>query len=259
MRKPILGAACLFRGARLVIRPGIRHFAWIPLLINVLVFAGLIWLSGEAFDAFLERYLSDAGGIWGSALRWLAWLVFSAAMVLISFLTFTLAANLVASPFNEALAAAVSRELGHRPGATDQAWTAILAAFPAAIGQEITKWLYFARWLLPALILFLVPGVQILAPFIWLALAAWFVALEYIEFPASSDDLDFKALRRRVRTDRGYLWGFGGTVLALALVPGFNLVLMPVAVAGATVLYREYLADDRRTDGAPARSPVARI
>lgn len=258
MRKPILGAACLFRGARLVIRPGIRHFAWIPLLINVLVFAGLIWLSGEAFDAFLERYLSDTGGIWWSALHWLAWLVFSAAMVLISFLTFTLAANLVASPFNEALAGAVARELGHRPGETGQPWTAILAGFPAAIGQEVAKWLYFARWLLPALVLFLVPGVQIVAPFIWVALAAWFVALEYLEFPASGHDLDFRALRRRVSADRGYLWGFGATVLALALIPGLNLVLMPVAVAGATVLYQEYLADDGRARGARSRNPVVR-
>lgn len=258
MRKPILGAACLFRGARLVVRPGIRHFAWIPLLINILVFAGLIWLSGEAFDAFLERYLGDAGGIWWSALRWLAWLVFSAAMVLVSFLTFTLVANLVASPFNEALAAAVARELGHRTGETGQPWTAILTAFPAAIGQEITKWLYFARWLLPALVLFLVPGVQILAPFIWVALAAWFVALEYLEFPASGRDVDFRALRQRVKSDRGYLWGFGGIVLALALVPGLNLILMPVAVAGATVLYQNYLADDGRAHDARGPDPVAR-
>lgn len=241
MRKAFLGAACVFRGAALLIRPGIRHFAWIPLLINVLVFAGLIWLSGEAFDALLERYLSGAESLWWSALRWLAWAMFSAAMLLVSFFTFTLAANLIGSPFNEALSAAVSTRLGNHPGEAGQSWTTILAAFPAAIGQEITKWLYFARWLLPALLLFLVPGAQLLAPFIWAALAAWFVALEYVEFPASNRDLDFKALRERIKSDRGYLWGFGATVMVLALVPGLNLVLMPVAVAGATVLWERYL------------------
>lgn len=241
MRKPIQGAACVFQGAALVIRPGIRHFAWIPLLINILVFAGLIWLSSEAFDALLDRYLSGSESMWWAALRWLAWVVFSAAMLVVSFFTFTLVANLIGSPFNEALSAAVSRRLGNRPGEAGQPWTAILAAFPAAIGQEIAKWLYFARWLLPALLLFLVPGVQLLAPFLWAALAAWFLALEYLEFPASNHDLDFKALRRRVRADRGYLWGFGATVMALALIPGLNLVLMPVAVCGATVLWERYL------------------
>lgn len=241
MRKSIQGAACVFRGAALVIRPGIRHFAYIPLLINILVFAGLIWLSSEAFDALLDRYLSGSESMWWAALRWLAWVVFSAAMLVVSFFTFTLVANLIGSPFNEALSAAVSRRLGNRPGEAGQPWTAILAAFPAAIGQEIAKWLYFARWLLPALLLFLVPGVQLLAPFLWAALAAWFLALEYLEFPASNHDLDFKALRQRVRADRGYLWGFGATVMALALVPGLNLVLMPVAVCGATVLWERYL------------------
>lgn len=242
MRKPFLGAACVFHGAALVIRPGIRHFAWIPLLINVLVFAGLIWLSSEAFDALLERYLAGAESLWWSALRWLAWAVFSAAMLLVSFFTFTLAANLIGSPFNEALSAAVSAQIGKRPGEAAPSWTAILAAFPAAIGQEITKWLYFARWLLPALLLFLVPGVQLLAPFIWAALAAWFVALEYLEFPASNRDLGFKALRERVKRDRGYLWGFGATVMVLALIPGLNLILMPVAVCGATVMWERHLA-----------------
>lgn len=241
MRKPILGAACVFRGAALATRPGIRHFAYIPLLINIVVFAGLIWLSGEAFDALLDRYLSGAESIWWSALRWLAWLFFSIAMVLVSFFTFTLAANLIGSPFNEALSAAVSAELGRRPDGDEQSWSAILAAFPAAIGQELVKWAYFARWLVPAALLFLVPGLQVLAPFLWAVLAAWFVALEYLEFPASNRNLDFKALRQRVKSDRGYLWGFGGTVAALALVPGVNLVLMPVAVAGATAMWERYL------------------
>lgn len=244
MRKPFLGAACVFRGAVLVTRPGIRHFAWMPLLINILVFAGLIWLSGEAFDALLDRYLSGTESIWWSALRGLAWLFFSIAMVLVSFVTFTLAANLIGSPFNEALAGAVSGELGRPAEEGGQSWRAILGAFPAAIGQEITKWLYFARWLVPALLLFLIPGVQVLAPVVWAVLAAWFVALEYLEFPASNRAVDFKALRRRVKSDRGYLWGFGGTVLALALIPGINLILMPVAVAGATVLYQRYLSTE---------------
>jgi len=239
--KPLRGAACVFQGAALVTRPGVRHFAYIPLLVNVVVFALLIWLSGEAFDALLDRYLSGSDSIWGSALRSLAWLLFTAAMLLVSFFTFTLAANLIGSPFNEALSAAVSAELGDRPADAGQTWRAILAAFPAAIGQEVTKWLYFARWLVPALLLFLVPVVQVLAPFVWAVLAAWFVALEYLEFPASNRAQDFKALRRRVRSDRGYLWGFGGTVAALALIPGVNLVLMPVAVAGATALWERHL------------------
>lgn len=242
----IRGAACVFRGAVLVTRPGVRHYAYIPLIINVLVFAALIWVSGEAFDSLLDRYLAGTEGILWSLLRWVMWALFSAALVLVSFFTFTLAANLIGSPFNEALSAAVAGELARRPVESGQSWTALLAAFPAAIGQEIVKWLYFARWLLPALVLFVIPGVQVLAPFVWAWLAAWFLALEYLEYPASNQNLDFAALRQRAKSHRGYLWGFGATVFALALIPGLNLILMPVAVAGATVLWVQYMRDDQQ-------------
>lgn len=235
------GSACVFRGAALVSRPGVRHYAWIPLLINVLVFAGLIWISGEAFDTLLNHYLAGTESMWWSVLRWLLWALFSAAVVLVSFFTFTLAANLIGSPFNEALSAAVAAELARRPRESEQSWGAILASFPAAIGHEVVKWIYFARWLLPALLLFLVPGLQLAAPFVWAWLAAWFLALEYLEYPASNDHLGFAALRVHARSHRAHLWGFGGTVFALALIPGLNLVLMPVAVAGATVLWVRHM------------------
>lgn len=242
------GAACVFRGAALVVRPGVRHYAWIPLAINIAVFAGLIWVSGEAFDNLLNHYLTGTGGVWWAMLRWVLWALFSAAVVLISFFTFTLAANLIGSPFNEALSAAVAGQLAQQPRETTESWAAILAAFPQAIGQEVVKWLYFARWLLPALLLFLVPGLQLLAPFVWAWLAAWFLALEYLEYPASNDRLTFAVLRRHVRPHRPYLWGFGGTVFALALIPGLNLILMPVAVAGATVLWVQHIGRPEQTE-----------
>jgi len=235
------GAASVFRGAALAARPGVRHYAYIPLAINVLVFAGLIWLSGALFDAMMEQYLGGLTGIWGSLLRWILWAVFSAAMLVATFFTFTLVANLVGAPFNEALSAAVADHLATRDGAAAASWGDILAAFPSAIGQELNKWVYFARWLVPAGLLFFVPVVQVIAPLIWGALAAWFVGLEYAEYPAARDRLDFKALRERARPRRALLWGFGGTVSVLALIPGVNLVLMPVAVAGATVLWVEHL------------------
>lgn len=241
MPKVLLGAVCVLRGALLIVRPGVRHYAYIPLLINILVFAALIWLSGSVFDALLDRYLSGTESVWWMVLRWVSWALFSVAMVLVSFFTFTLVANLIGAPFNEALSVAVAGQLTHRPTEEAQSWRAVLSAFPAAIGQEIIKWRYFARWLIPALLLFIVPGIQVLAPFVWAGLAAWFLALEYLEYPASNHQLDFQALRQRAGSNRGYLWGFGATVATLALIPGVNLVLMPVAVAGATVLWVRYI------------------
>lgn len=237
----------MFRGAVLVTRPGVRHYAYIPLIINILVFAGLIWVGGEAFEHLLNHYLAGLQGAWWWVLRGFLWALFSLAAVLVSFFTFTLAANLIGSPFNEALSAAVEGRLGRVRAEPEQSWLEILREFPRAIRQEVIKWIYFAKWLLPALVLFVIPGVQLFAPFVWVWLAAWFLALEYLEYPASNHHLDFAALRRHARSYYGHLWGFGGTVFALALIPGVNLILMPVAVAGATVLWVEHMSHDPQT------------
>lgn len=201
----------------------------------------MIWISGELFDALMAQYLGGLTGVWGSLLRGFLWVVFSAAMLVATFFTFTLAANLIGSPFNEALSAAVAGHLSAASAEQEMSWSDILASFPSAVGQELSTWVYFAAWLLPALLLFVVPVVQVIAPLLWAGLAAWFVGLEYAEYPATLNQLDFKGMRERVRSRRGLVWGFGGTVSALALIPGVNLVLMPVAVAGATVLWVEHL------------------
>jgi CysZ protein len=53
--------------------------------------------------------------------------------------------------------------------------------------------------------------------------------------------LRFAQTRKLLHRRRGLSLGFGGAVAVALLLPGINLLVMPAAVAGATLLWVERL------------------
>jgi CysZ protein len=86
-------------------------------------------------------------------------------------------------------------------------------------------------------VLFLIPVLYPVAPFLWLAFGAWMLALEYADYPMGNHGLRFPEQRRRLREQRLTSLGFGATALLLTMIPVVNFVAMPAAVAGATALW----------------------
>ncbi len=108
---PLTGAAYLLRGFGLLLRPGVRRYVVAPLLVNVVVFASLLYLLWSQFEGlrlYVEGWLPD----WLDVLAWvlLPLLVLLSALVL--FFGFSAVGNLLASPFNGFLSQAVERSLG---------------------------------------------------------------------------------------------------------------------------------------------------
>jgi CysZ protein len=130
--------------------------------------------------------------------------------------------------------------------AIDQAssWRQLLRDFLPAILSELRKLLYFVLRAVPLLILFLIPGINIAAPFLWLAFNAWYLALEYGDYPMGNHGILFKDQHTRLKRVRLNALGFGTGLLVLMAIPGLNFLAMPAGVAGATVLWRQELASD---------------
>jgi CysZ protein len=237
------GGAYLFRGMRLITLPGIRLFALIPLVINISLFAGLsLYLLLQA-DGLVEAVLPTLPA-WLQWLEWLAWLMFVIAAVVLSFFAVSLAANLIAAPFNELLAERVEQHLtgaGNTPADPGQ-W---MRTIPAAVMGELHKLGYFAVRAVPLLLLYLVPGVNVLAPLLWLLFSAWMLALEYTDYPMGNHEIQFQSRRRLLSQQRFTALGFGGAVLGGTIIPLVNLFIMPAAVAGATALWVERLKANR--------------
>jgi len=230
----IAGAGYLLRGLHLVKQPGLRRFIIIPLLVNILLFAGGLWYFTGLFGEFIDWLLPA----WLDWLRWLLWPLFAISLLLIIFYSFTLIANIIAAPFNGLLAEMVEHHLaGTTPtgGSTD--WRAVLKGALPTMMDEVRKLLYLVIWAIPFLFLFIVPGLQLIAPITWFFFSAWMLSLEYMDYPASNHDARFLGIRRALRGRRSLALGFGTATLVLTLIPFINFFVMPVAVAGATAAW----------------------
>jgi CysZ protein len=224
-------------GFRLILRPGVRLYVFVPLLINALLFAGAI-VFGAGAVGDLSSQLSSQWA-WADWVVWLLWPLFIAVVLLVGFFFFSVIANLLGAPFNGFLSEAVERSLtGTAPPGSG---LTLPGEIVEALRTEAGKFLYFGSRAVPLLVLFLIPFVQVVAPFLWVLLGAWMMALEYLEYPLNNHGRLFPEVRALLRQRRGLALGFGAAVLLLTLIPVLNFVAMPVAVAGATRLCVERL------------------
>ena len=231
------GAGYVARGFSLINQSGIRRYVVTPLLINCLVFGGAIWFGVAEFNGLLDWLLPN----WLEWARWLLWPLFAATMLLVVFYTFTLIANLIGAPFNGLLAEKLEARLSNLPPPEAQSCDDLLRTGTKAIVNELRKLAYLLVRTVPLLILFLIPGLNVIAPFAWLVFTAWMLALEYIDAPMGNHNLTFRDGKRVLRANRALALGFGGAVLLMTSIPILNFFAMPIAVAGATAMWVERL------------------
>ncbi|MBF0627139.1 MAG: sulfate transporter CysZ [Magnetococcales bacterium] len=236
MQSPSLlrGAGYLFTGLKLLTVPGLRRFVLIPLVLSTLLFAAGTWVAGH-YLLMLSGWINSYLPSW---LQWMEWIVlpllfFSASTLLFS--TLGSIANLVGAPFNALLAQQVERHLtGTDQNSPPQSLMATL--FPT-IRSEIQKIFYYLIRAIPLLLLFVVPVINVAAPFVWMIFSSWMSAFQYADFPMSNHDLYDKEILAHLREKRLLSLGFGGATLLMTLIPILNFLAMPAAVAGATALW----------------------
>lgn len=231
------GFGYLWRGLPWLLKPGIKRFVIIPLLINVLFFIALFWILGNYFGLLVDYLL----GMIPDWLQWLGsilWILFALLAVLLIFFVFAFFTNLIGSPFNSLLAAKIEQHFTGEspPGSQLSVWRETVTA----ISSEARKWLYFLLWAVIVLIFALL--LSPLAPVFWFVFGAWLFSLEYLEYPMSNHGKTFPQIRQRLGQQRMLSLGFGCAVTIAMLIPFVNLLVMPMAVAGATLLYREQFA-----------------
>lgn len=237
------GAYVLFTGLKLLTRSGLRRFVVIPLMINMAIFAIVLWFGMQWFDQFLSNMLPD----WLSWAEFILWPLFALSYFLIVFYLFALLINVIAAPFNSLLAEKVEQYLrGETNPPSNENNTQLLKEIPRSIGNELSKLLYFLVRSIPLLLLFVIPGINIVAPFLWLLFSAWILSLEYLDYPLGNHKVNFKTTRMLVRQQRITCLSFGAVVAGFTMIPIINFIAMPAAVAGATVLYVDSLAEQAK-------------
>ena len=243
------GLQALARSLSLLRQPGVRIYVVIPFLINLVLFGALIWFGYQMFLPLVEWMMSFVPGFL-DFLEWFIWLFFGVLSALIVFFTFTPVANIVAAPFNALMAEKIEI---HLTGSAPTSDIGFMQMAIDAIASQLRKLLYILLWLAGLFLLTLIPVINLLAPVLWFVFGAWLMSIEYFDYPMGNHDIVFDEEKRRLRERRGIALGFGGGVMVMTSIPIVNFFAMPVAVAGATLLWVEHFKDrDTAADQAGA-------
>lgn len=237
MPAPVLsGPQYLREGLKLVLSPGLRLFVLLPLAINLLLFVGLIYLAGHQFSLWVDTLMPSLPD-WLSFLSYVLWPLFVVLVLLMVFFTFTMLANIIAAPFNGFLAEKVEVVVRGSDDFPAFSWGELVAMVPRTLAREMRKLGYFLPRALALFILSFIPVVNLIAAPLWLIFGVWMMAIQYIDYPADNHKLGWNEMLAWLREKRWQSMSFGGSVYLVLLIPLVNILMMPAAVAGATLFW----------------------
>jgi len=229
------GFGYFIQGLSLITKPGVKRFVAIPIVINVLLFTIAIFIAGNYVEGLIDKNIPEDTYAW---LKTLLVILFYLIALIVVFFTFSIVVNIIGAPFNGYLAAAVEKHLtGVTPPGSDRN---LMAEFFVIMLSEAKKWLYYLMIAIPlgiiSLILFFIPVVNLIIPILWFLFGAWMFSIEYSDYPMGNYGLTFSEIRKEIAKKRMMSMGFGSAVTLGTMIPLFNFIVMPVAVAGATAM-----------------------
>ncbi|MEY3016930.1 MAG: hypothetical protein RL336_65 [Pseudomonadota bacterium] len=240
---PITGLYYFKRGLQGLRLQPMRPFVIIPVAINILIYGVAMYFAYgklNEWNTALLDYLPD----WLDFLTWLLWPMFILMILVVMAYSFTLLANFIASPFNGLLAEKTENIMLNKSVPSPARLVDWLLLVPRALGREAVKWMYFLPIILGLLILSFVPVINLVTPALWFIFGAWSMAVQYCDFCADNHQQSFAVMKRGLKKYRWAYLGFGATVAAVSLIPLANLLVMPAAVIGGSLMWSENNLDD---------------
>jgi CysZ protein len=226
---PALAVSYLFKGLKLLANTRLSAFIIIPVLINVVMYSAALMLGYYYVSGLIEQFIPG----WLQWLRWILWPLFFISFFIAGFFTFTVLANLLAAPFYGKLS---TKTLAVITGQTSE--TAELP-LTKVIFAELRRASYLLSRALPLLVLSIIPGINVIAPFLWALFGAWGMALEYMAYPLENAGVLFSEQKQLLKSMRLGALSFGGVAVMGLTIPVLNIIVAPAAVIGATIYFNE--------------------
>jgi CysZ protein len=234
------GACYLIKGFELIRLKGIRRFVFVPLTINLLLFGSAFYYLFSQVSSYMQAFEQQIPA-WLNWLSYLLWpLALFSLLVVFSFV-FSAFANFIAAPFNGLLSEKMETLLTGQQ-LPDDGFGDIIKDIPRTFGREWTK----LRYYLPRAIGFfiLLWFLPIIGQIIWFLFVAWMMAIQYLDYPFDNHKVSFREMKYALQQKKGLSYGFGITAALFAMLPVINLVVMPVAICGATALWVDHHRED---------------
>lgn len=242
---PVAGATDVLRGIGLFLRtPGVRLLGILPVVLAALLVLVLLGLLVVYLDELADA-LTPFADRWEEGSRTLvrvgaglALLLGSTAVLVVSF---TVIAQIIGQPFYERISDRIEHQLGSVPAGADAPWW---RSFPRASLESALLLALTLACTAPLFVLGLLPVLgQTVVPVAQALVAGFFLAVELLAIPLERRGLHLAGRLRFVWRHRAQTLGFGVTAFLLFLVPLMNVLVMPGAVVGATLLVRRLSGD----------------
>jgi CysZ protein len=241
----LTGVGLLLRGIGLMLRaPGMWLLGLIPAIIAFVLLAGGLFAVIH-WDAQLATLMTPFADHWSSTWRVLLRdaieLALVVAWVLVSVFIFTAFTLIIGEPFYEAISKRIDDRFG---GIQSERNISFWRQLPRSIVESSRL---LVRTVVNGVLVFLVALIPAAGPFIGPVLGAflggWAIALELTSVPFERRGLVLRDRRQRLGERRALTLGFGVAAFVCLLIPGVDVLLMPGAVAGATLLSRRVFGD----------------
>jgi CysZ protein len=237
---PLAGGADVLRGIGIFLgTPGVRLLGILPVFLAALVVVALLGLLVAYLDE-LAGALTPFADRWDESTRTLVRVGAGLALLLGSLgvlvVSFTVIAQIIGQPFYERISDRIEDQLGSPPAGAGAPWW---QTFPrASLESALLLGLTLATTA-PLFVLGLFPVLgQTVVPALQAVVAGFFLAVELLAIPLERRGLHLAGRLRFVWRHRVQTLGFGITAFLLFLVPLMNVLAMPGAVVGATLLVR---------------------
>jgi CysZ protein len=217
------------QGARTTMRKDVRPFVFLPAIVSLAIIAGGLTL-GFSYINDLSNYLISSLPGWMSFLEWILQPLLYLLGLLVGAWSFGFLATIIGSPFLGDLALKVD----NMPDPQIAWYKQIMPA----LGRELRKLRYHIPRLLLLLLLSVIPVVNTLAPFLWVAFGAWLMAVQFCDYTNENRQLPFEATLVTLQANKAKALGFGACVTLAMAVPLANFLVAPIAVAGGTLLMK---------------------
>ncbi len=159
-------------------------------------------------------------------------------LMVVFFFLITMAASALAGPFNEMLSQRTEELVTRRPPTVAVGPVRVLKDCLRSLGHSLKILGLYVTILVCGLPLLLIPGIGgLLFSVLCVVVSSYMFAYEYLGYPMDRKRLSFKEKKAFLRSNLVSAVGFGLGNVAVATIPFVNLLLIPCAVVGGTLLY----------------------
>jgi CysZ protein len=226
------GFRCFADGVTLLRSSHAGFLVALPGLVSlIIVGGGITFVMGQSgtLQGWLAGLLPDWLDFLGTVLAFLLNLIVG----IVGLWLFGFIAMVLSSPLHGILSARFDTTLGNRGALIE---LRIGAAITSAVIREWRKLRYQLPRMIAVAVLSFVPLINVIAPVAGILMTAWLMAIQFADLPGENRDRPFDETIAELRANRGAALGFGLGIALLLSIPIVNFLVIPVAIAGGTLL-----------------------